>query len=125
MFSYERMVDLDIESSFGKLSAKLKDEGYVLLSYVDVKEILTKNFGGENPGYYILNVCKPQAARDLIGENEDMGLLLPCKIVLVEKGNKTRVIMLRVSEVSRHFLGSDGKKAEGYEEELISILDKL
>lgn len=125
MFSYERMVDLDVENTFGKLSAKLKEESYILLSYVDVKEILTKNFGGENPGYYILNVCKPQAARDLIGENEDMGLLLPCKIVLVEKGDKTRVMMLRVSEVSKNYLGSNGKKAEEYEEELISVIEKL
>lgn len=125
MFSYERMVRNDIENTFGKLSAELKTGGYILLSFVDVKEILTKNFGGENPGYYILNVCKPQAARDLIGENEDMGLLLPCKVVLVEKGGETRVMMLRVSEVSKHYLGSDGKKAEEYEEELITILEKL
>lgn len=125
MFSYERMVEDDIENTFGSLSVKLKGEGYIVLSYVDVKEILTKNFGGEHPGYYIMNVCKPQAARDLIGENEDTGLLLPCKIVLIEKGGKTRVLMLRVSQLAKDYLGSDGSKATGYEDELISVLEKL
>jgi len=125
MFSYERLVGNDVENTFGSLSAKLKNAGYIVLSFVDVKEILTKNFGGDHPGYYILNVCKPPAARDLIGENEDMGLLLPCKIVLIEKGEKTRVMMLRVSELAQKYLGSDGKKAMVYEEELISVLDNL
>lgn len=125
MLSYERMVENDVENTFGNLSAELKKAGYIVLSFVDVKEILTKNFGGENPGYYILNVCKPPAARDLLQENEDMGLLIPCKIVLIEKPSGTRVMMLRVSELAQKYLGSDGKKAEFYEEELISVLEKL
>ncbi len=125
MISHERSVDAGIEDTFGKLSAELKEGGYVLLSYVDAKEILTKNFGGERPGYYILNVCKPQAALELLGENEDYGLFLPCKIVLIEKGKNTRVLMLRVSELGRKYLGSDGKTAEGFEEELISVINRL
>lgn len=125
MLSYERMVKGDVENTFGSISSKIKEQGYILLSFVDVKEILTKNFGGEHPGYYILSVCKPPAARDLIGENEDMGLLLPCKIVLVEKGENTRVMMLRVSELAQHYLNSDGKKAIEYERELISVLENL
>ncbi len=119
------MVKNDVENTFGALSAKLKSVGYIVLSFVDVKEILEKNFGGERPGYYILNVCKPPAARDLIGENEDMGLLLPCKIVLIEKGEQTRVLMLRISELAQKYLGSDGSKAIGYENELISVLEDL
>lgn len=124
MLSYERMVKGDVENTFGSLSAKLKEQGYIVLSFVDVKEILTKNFGGEHPGYYILNVCKPPAARDLIGENEDYGLLIPCKIVLIEKGDSTKIEMMRVSELAQKYLGSDGKTAEKYEEELIAVIEK-
>lgn len=125
MISYDRTVELGIEDAFGKLSGELKKDGYVLLSFVDVKEILTKNFGGERPGYYILNVCKPPAARDLLGENEDYGLFIPCKIVLIEKDGKTKAMMMLVSELGRKYLGSDGKKAEEYEKELISVIDRL
>ena len=54
-----------------------------------------------------------------------MGLLLPCKVVLIEKEGKTRVMMLRISELSQKYLGSDGKKAIGFENELIEVLDSL
>lgn len=125
MFSFEKTVESDIENTYGLLSSRLKAAGYMVISFVDVKEILEKNFGGERTGYYILNVCKPAAARDLIGENEDMGLLLPCKIVLMEKGQKTKVLMLRISELSQKYLGSDGRKAIAYENELIEVLNAL
>ncbi len=125
MISYERIIEANVEDTFGRISEGLKEEGYVLLSFVDVKEILTKNFGGTNKGYYILNVCKPQAAKELIGENEDYGLFLPCKMLLIEKENKTRVVIMRVSELARKYLGSDGAKVSGYEEELISLINRL
>lgn len=125
MYSYEKTVEEDAESVFGKLFAKLKDAGYIVLSYVDVKEIIKKNYNEEFPVYFIMNVCKPAAAKELITISEDYGLFLPCKIVVAEKDKKTKVMMLKVSEMARAHLNTEGKEAEKYEEELIGVLDAL
>ena len=125
MYSFEKTVKTDAESVYGKLASGLKNAGYIILSYVDVKQILENNFNTPYRPYFILNVCKPEAARDLIEENEEIGLFIPCKIVLIEKDGETRVLMLRVSELSRNYLNLDGKTAEKYENELIEVLKAL
>lgn len=126
MFKFERVIELDIEKAFLKVSQKLKDAGFVVLSYVDIREIVKNKFGEDFPGYYILDVCKPAAARELISSNHDYGLFLPCKVTLETSGNgKTLVKMLLVSELAEKYLNSDPSRPRAYESELIGALNAL
>ncbi len=125
MYKFERELDLEIDKAFLKTTKDLKENGYVVLSYVDIKEILNKNFGEDFPGYYILNVCKPAAAKEMISSNPDYGLFLPCKVVLTENEGKTTLKMLIVSELASTYLKEDPSLPQKYEEELIGILEKL
>lgn len=125
MYKFERELDLDIDKAFLKTSQLLKEKGYVVLSYVDVKEIISKNFGEDFPGYYIMNVCKPSAAREMISSNPDYGLFLPCKIVLESKGGKSVIKMLVVSELASTYLKVDPSVPQGYEKELIEVLNTI
>ncbi len=126
MFKFEREVDLDIEKSFLKVSQKLKDAGFVVLSYVDIKEIIKNKFGEDFPGYYILDVCKPAAAKELISSNHDYGLFLPCKVTLESKGEgKTIVKMLLVSELAENYLKADPSRPRAFEAELKEAINSL
>lgn len=125
MYSYEKTVGKDPETVFGELFSKLKDAGYIVLSFVDVKEIIKKNYNEDFPFYSIMNVCKPQAAKELITLSEELGLFLPCKIVVTGNENNTRIMMLRVSEMARVHLKLSGEEAEKYEEELIEVLNGI
>lgn len=125
MYKFERELDLEIDKAFLKTTKELKENDYVVLSYVDVKEILNKNFGEEFPGYYILNVCKPIAAKEMISSNPDYGLFLPCKVVLVANGSKTTIKMLIVSELASTYIDADPSVPQKYEKELIGVLEKL
>ena len=124
MFSYERDFDVDAERLFGTIMKKLKENGFVTLSFVDLKQILETNFKEEFKTYYIMNVCRPQAAKELIAENEEMGLFLPCKITVYQKGKGSHVSVLRVSELARDYLKIESK-AKKYEDEMIEVLDNL
>ncbi len=126
MFKFERVIELDIEKAFLKVSQKLRDAGFVVLSYVDIREIVKNKFGEDFPGYYILDVCKPAAARELISSNHDYGLFLPCKVTLETSGNgKTLVKMLLVSELAEKYLNEDPSRPRAYESELIGALNTL
>ena len=126
MFKFEREIGLDIEKSYLKVTQKLKDAGFVVLSYVDVKEIIKNKFGEDFPGYYILDVCKPAAARELISSNHDYGLFLPCKVTLESTGEgRTVVKMLLVSELAEKYLGADPERPRAYEAELMEALNAL
>jgi uncharacterized protein (DUF302 family) len=124
MYSYEKTFDTDAEAIFGKIHKLLKEASWLILSYVDVKEVFTKMDKAIDP-YYILDVCYPPAAVDLIHDNEDIGAFIPCKIVLIQHGNSTKLIMPKPSVLSRAYLETDGKVAEKYETALIEILDKI
>lgn len=126
MFKFEREIELDIEKSFLKVTQKLKDAGFVVLSYVDIREIIKNKFDEAFPGYYILDVCKPVAAKELISSNHDYGLFLPCKVTLESKDDgKTLVKMLLVSELAEKYLNEDPAKAKSYESQLIGALNAL
>lgn len=124
-FFFERITQLDGDSCFAKISSSLRGIGFVLLSYVDMKEILKKNFGTDMEPYYIMEVCKPGAAREMIGRNENYGLFLPCKITIIQKGKSSRVLLARVSAMAEDYLGDDPSVARKYEEELIQMISTL
>lgn len=125
MYKYERDLDISIDKAFLKVSQNLKEKGYVVLSYVDVKEIIKNKFGEEFPGYYILDVCKPLAAKELISSNRDYGLFLPCKFVIEGDESKSTVKMLLVSEVVSKHLDVDASRPRSFEAELREVIDSL
>ncbi len=124
MYSYEKTYNKSAEELFGELHRKLKEKEMVILSYVDVKEIFSKMKEDIEP-YYILDVCYPPAAVELIHENVDIGAFIPCKLILIQKGNTTKVLMPKPSVLSREYLDSDGKTVEKYENIIIGILEEL
>ncbi|WMT52026.1 MAG: DUF302 domain-containing protein [Ferroplasma sp.] len=124
MYSYEKTFNADAEEIFGKVHKLLKEANWLILSYVDVKEVFTKMDKSIDP-YYILDVCYPPAAVDLIHDNEDIGAFIPCKVVLIQHGKSTRLIMPKPSVLSKEYLDTDGKVAEKYETALIELLDKI
>ncbi len=125
MYKFERIVDLDTEKTFLKISQKLKEIGFALLSYVDVKEIIKNKFGDDFPVYYILDVCKPEAARELIGRNHDFGLYLPCKIVIEGDGKRSKIKMLLISELAQKYIDEDPGRPRFYENELRMALESI
>ena len=124
MYSYEKTINKSAEEIFGQIHKLLKEANWIIISYVDLKEIFTKMQKTIEP-YYILDVCFPPAAVELLNDNEDIGAFIPCKVVLIQHGEKTKVLMVKPSVLSKEYLDSDGKVAEKYETALINILDKL
>ena len=121
-YAFEMELKEDAEEIYGKISKALKDNSWVQLSYVDAKQIIENNFHETFPPYYILNVCKPIAARELLRQNMNFGLFLPCKVTIYQTANVTKVSVLKVSSMDRDHLGGNGKIAEKYENELIEVL---
>lgn len=124
-YFFEKDTGLDGDSCFAKISSSLRTLGFVLLSYVDMKEILKKNFGTEMEPYYIMEVCKPGAAREMIGRNENYGIFLPCKITVIQKGEGSRILLTRVSAMARDYLADDPSVARKYEDELVQMISSL
>jgi uncharacterized protein (DUF302 family) len=125
MYKYETTTEKSIDKVFLELGNRLREKGYAVLSYVDLKQILKEKLGSEFHGYYILEVCRPAAAKELISKNSDYGLFLPCKIVIEEAASaRTCIKVLLVTEMASEFL-KGGNEAEKFQAEIIEAVKTI
>jgi len=70
-----------------KVKSALAKEGFGILTEINVKETLKKKLDIDYPNYQILGVCHPQSAYQVLKKEQEIGLLLPCNIIVYEKEN--------------------------------------
>ena len=90
-YGFSKEVDLSYEQAIEKVTDELKKEGFGVLTSIDVKETLKQKINVDFKKYAILGACNPSIAHKALQEEEELGLLLPCNVVVYEKDNKTRV----------------------------------
>jgi uncharacterized protein (DUF302 family) len=90
-YGFSKTVDIPYEQAIEKVTAELKKEGFGVLTSIDVKETLKQKINVDFKKYAILGACNPPIAHRALQEEEELGLLLPCNVVVYEKDNKTRV----------------------------------
>ena len=73
----------------------LKNEGFGILTEIDVKETMKEKLGLDKNNYIILGACNPQNAYKAILTEENIGLMLPCNVIIYEKGSKTVLSVIR------------------------------
>jgi uncharacterized protein (DUF302 family) len=92
MYSFKSRFDGDIDNIEQRIVAALKVEGFGVLTEIDVKATLKKKLGIEKRPYKILGACNPQLANHAIDTEPDIGLLLPCNVVIREEDDGSVVV---------------------------------
>ena len=92
-YGFSKTVDLPFEQTIEKVTEELKKEGFGVLTTIDVKETLKKKIDVDFKKYTILGACNPPIAHKALQTEEELGLLLPCNVIVYEKDDKTIVSM--------------------------------
>jgi uncharacterized protein (DUF302 family) len=90
-YGFSKTVDISYEQAIEKVTAELKKEGFGVLTFIDVKETLKQKINVDFKKYAILGACNPPIAYRALQEEEQLGLLLPCNIIVYEKDGKTHI----------------------------------
>jgi uncharacterized protein (DUF302 family) len=90
-YGFSKTVDMPYEQTIEKVATELKKEGFGVLTSIDVKETLKQKIDVDFKKYVILGACNPPIAHKALQEEEELGLLLPCNVIVYEKDNKTRI----------------------------------
>ena len=90
-YGFSKTVDLPFEQTIERVTEELKKEGFGVLTTIDVKETLKKKIDVDFKKYTILGACNPPIAHKALQTEEELGLLLPCNVIVYEKDDKTKV----------------------------------
>ncbi|MDR3626356.1 MAG: DUF302 domain-containing protein [Ignavibacteriaceae bacterium] len=87
-YGLSKTVSLSFEQAIEKITDELKKEGFGILTEIDVKETLKNKLNIDFRKYKILGACNPPIAYKALELEENIGLLLPCNVIVYEKENK-------------------------------------
>ena len=92
-YGFSKDVALSYEDTLDKVTGELKKEGFGVLTKIDVKDTLKNKIDVDFKKYAILGACNPKLAHRALKAEENIGLMLPCNVVVYEKNDKSVVSM--------------------------------
>ena len=90
-YGYKREVPLSFTEAVGTTRTELAKEGFGVLTEIDVKATLKKKLDIDHENYLILGACNPSFALRALQAEKDIGLLMPCNVIVYEEDGKVFV----------------------------------
>ncbi len=95
-YGFSRTVDTPFDEATERTREVLKEEGFGVLSEIRLDKKLKEKLGVEFRRYVILGACNPPLAYKTLREDINIGLLLPCNVIVYEADDKTKSVVAAV-----------------------------
>jgi uncharacterized protein (DUF302 family) len=125
-YGFTKELDIPFEAVAEQARGVLKREGFGILTEIDVKEKMKEKLGIDMKKYLILGACNPPNAYKAILAEENIGLMLPCNVIVYEKGSKTVLSVIRPTVAMKMIDNVELQKlAEAVEGPLKKVFDAV
>jgi len=108
-----------------RLREELADEGFGVLCEVDVQATLKNKLGVDREPYLILGACNPQLAHGALNAESELGVLLPCNVVVYRQDGETHISAVNAEQMLS-LVGNDelSETAAEVRRRLASVVEK-
>lgn len=125
-YGYSTDLNLGFDDAVQKTTELLKEQGFGILTTIDVKAKMKEKLDKDMDDYLILGACNPKLAVKALDVEKEVGLLLPCNVIVYRSEGKTIVS----SQLPTTMMSVTGNKAVGEvaheaEEILKNVIDQL
>lgn len=93
-YGFRTTLNVPYEEAIEKTTAALKEEGFGILTEIDVKATLKKKLNADFRRYIILGACNPKLAYQALQNELEIGLLLPCNVIVYETDEGQSVVSI-------------------------------
>ena len=83
-YYYSKTVRSGFDETVSRITQALKEEGFGILTEIDVKDTLKKKLDVEFRNYRILGACNPPFAYQALQAEDKVGMMLPCNVIVQE-----------------------------------------
>lgn len=90
-YAIRRTVDMPYDEAVSRVREMLKEQGFGVLTEIDVKKTVKEKLGEDFAPYIILGACNPKLAHKALSEEPSLGVLLPCNVIVYEREGTTFV----------------------------------
>jgi uncharacterized protein (DUF302 family) len=91
-YGFQRKLEIDFDEADSKIRDSLKDQGFGVLTEINVTNAFKEKLGVDFRKYIILGACHPLTAHQALSEELEIGLLLPCNVTLWENEDKSTTL---------------------------------
>jgi len=108
-YGFTKELSLSLDKAIEVTTEQLKKEGFGILTRIDVHDTLKEKLGVDFKKYVILGACNPSYAHKALLAEEDIGLLLPCNVILYEKDERIVLSVIKPT-VAMNMIGTETLK---------------
>jgi uncharacterized protein (DUF302 family) len=119
---HAKLRGVEFEEAVTRVTEELKKEGFGVLTEIDVKATLKKKLDVDFRRYTILGACNPTLAHRALSQDADIGLLLPCNVVVQEADGGAEVAIVKPSAM---FQVVEGDALQPVAEEAAERLERV
>lgn len=109
-YYFSKVTPLSFEKAIDRVTALLQEQGFGIITQIDVTDTFKKKLGVDFRKYRILGACNPAFAHEVLNKDPMVGLLLPCNVVVQEHPDgkvEVSAINAKVSMDITHSKGVD------------------
>lgn len=112
-YGYNKKVELVFDEAVEKTTEELSKEGFGVLTKIDVKDTLKNKLDVDFDNYVILGACNPPLAHKALEAEREIGLLLPCNVIVYEQEGEVFVSAIMPTVAMAMVENDDLKKIAG------------